>query len=246
MNLSATIITYNEEKNIARAIKSLNFVNEITVIDSGSSDQTVKIARELGARVFHNPFAGYGQQKNFAASKAEHNWILSIDADEEVSNELKESLLKNLQSLDETMVYYVNRRTNFCQKWIYHGGWYPDILARIYNKKSARWTEPHVHEELIANSPSTKKIIIKGHLNHYSFPSCKSQIETNIKYAKLGSQSFKRRPSFFKVLTKPVGKFIECYLIKRGVLDGKAGLIIALNASYSIFMKYLFAWNHHD
>lgn len=249
MDLSATIITFNEQKNIARAIRSLDFASEVIVIDSGSSDETCEIARELGALVFHNPFPGYGQQKNFAAQKASHQWILSIDADEEVTPELKESIINAISQDDPAPLMVINRRTSFCNKWIYHGGWYPDRLVRLYKKDQAKWTEPEVHEELKAiDSNTAHPPILKGHLNHYSFPTCQSQIETNIKYAKLGSETLltKGRPCLLKAVLKPIGKFIECYFLKMGILDGKAGLIIALNASYSIFMKYLFAWDNHD
>ena len=247
MKISATIITFNEQKNIARAVKSLDFADEIIVIDSGSTDRTVTIATQAGAKVIQNPFIGYGQQKNFAAESAQNDWILNIDADEEIDQELKNSIL---QLQPKEVIYFINRRTNFCGKWIYHGGWYPDIIGRLYHRKQVRWSEPHIHEELIAKEKINKKIILPGHLNHYSFPTIESQITTNIKYARLGAKELlarkKRKPAICAVFLRPIGKFLECFLIKRGFLDGLAGLIIAINAGYSMFMKYIFAREIND
>ncbi len=245
MKLSATIITLNEEKHIARAIKSVSFADEIIVLDSFSTDKTVEIAKSLGAKVISDKFEGYGQHKNLAEKWANGEWILSIDADEEVTPELKKEILQVIES-GQAKAYQLNRRTSFCGKWIYNGGWYPDKLTRLYKKNEAKWTEPKVHEELKVLDGSQTPLL-KGHLNHYSFPSVESQIETNIKYAKLGSRQLiekkGRKPYFFEVLFRPLGKFIECYFIKMGLLDGREGLIIALNASYSLFMKYIFAYS---
>ncbi len=247
MNLSATIITLNEEKNIDLVLRSLDFVDEIIVVDSGSTDKTIEIAERHGAKVFNNPFAGFGQQKNFAADHSSHDWVLSIDADEEVTDELKQSIIKTIKNYKEgdSTVYELNRKTNYCGKWILHGGWYPDRLNRLYKKSDARFTEPEVHEELISKS-SLPTGRLSGDLNHYSFPTVESQVRVNIKYARLGAKALLKkknfsRPSLLAVFFKPIGKFIECYLIKLGFLDGLSGLIIAINAMYSMFMKYSFA-----
>ena len=250
MKLSATIITYNEEKNLTKAINSLSFVDEIVVVDSHSTDSTVSIAEGLGAKVYLNKFDGYGEQKNFAASLCSFPWVLNIDADEEVTEELKNEILRvvNSDSAETASMYYLQRITQFCGQWIKHGGWLPDNIGRLYKKDLAHWTEPKVHEKLVlkkGNQKPKKPILLKGLLNHYSFPTVLSQVNTNIKYAKLGSKQLalkhKKKPHFSKIIFKPIGKFIECYFIKRGFLDGKAGLIIAANAAYSIFLKYTFA-----
>lgn len=246
MKLSVTLITYNEEQNLARALESVTFADEVVIVDSFSTDKTKSIAKKYGAIVVDSEFLGYGQQKNLAESYATGDWILSLDADEEVSPELKNSI-QNIISKEDNQtfdVYELNRRTSYCGQWIYHGGWYPDILARLYKKGKARWTEPQVHELLI---PTRHNSIgkLKGHLNHYSFPTIASQVATNIKYAKLGAKALvqeKKSISLLRVLIKPIGKFFECYLLKGGLLDGRAGLFIAINAAYSIFLKYLFAY----
>lgn len=250
MKLSATIITLNEEKNIDMALRSVSFADEVIVIDSGSTDRTVEIAKSHGATVIENPFAGFGQQKNFGADHANGEWILSIDADEEVTKELKSSILKAINSYQAgmTTVYKIGRKTNYCGKWIMHGGWYPDVLARLYKKDDARFTEPEVHEELVSKSNSAQGML-SGDLNHYSFPTVESQVRVNIKYARLGALALLKKrnlkkPILLAVFFRPLGKFVECYLIKRGFLDGMPGFIIAINAMYSMFMKYSFA--HFD
>ncbi len=243
MKLSVAIITLNEAANIARAIKSVSFADEVIVCDSFSTDGTQQRARNAGATVIEHEFLGYGQQKNLAASHCKGEWILSIDADEEVTQELRESILKVLENGDKD-AYIINRRTQFCGKWIYHGGWYPDKLLRLYKKGSADWTEPHVHEELLPHK-GVKIGMLEGHLNHYSFPSVLSQVHTNLKYAPLGAEIlFERsgRPSFLFMVLRPIGKFLECFFLKKGFMDGIRGLIIAINASYSIFLKYSIAY----
>ena len=146
MKLSATIITLNEEKNIAKAIQSVSFANEIIVVDSGSSDKTCQIAKDMGAIVYEHPFTCHGQQKNHAESLAKGEWILSIDADEQVSKTLQKSIQIALSQKDYSL-YKVNRLTNYCNRWIYHGGWYPDYLIRLYRKGEAKWSEPPLHEK---------------------------------------------------------------------------------------------------
>lgn len=219
------------------------------MVDSGSSDQTVEIAKRLGAKVFVQSFLGYGQQKNFAADQASHPWILSIDADEEVDQILAKSIKQVLErpEMGQIPCYQINRLTNYCGQWIYHGGWYPDRLIRLYQKDRARFSEPAVHEEVLPlQQISGKAPLLAGHLNHYSFPSVESQVKANVKYAKLGAEALLKKrkgkaPCFTAMLLRPVGKFIELYLIKRGFLDGAMGLVIALNATHSMFMKYSFA-----
>ena len=255
LKLSATIITLNEELNMARAIESLkSFCDEIIILDSNSTDRTCEIANNLGAKVIQNRFEGFGQQKNAASAKAKGEWILNIDADEEVTEELRQSILKVISTWKSggtfPELYEINRLTQFCGKWIYHGGWYPDYQTRLCRKNSSFWTEPKLHERLILNKKEGSKSAaigrLHGHLHHYSFPTVHSQVFTNIKYARLGSQQFLktkgRRSTFLELIFRPAWKFIECYFLKKGFIDGIEGLIIAINASYSLFMKYSFSY----
>lgn len=242
MKISVTIITHNEENNIARAINSVAFADEVIVVDSHSQDRTRDIASELGAKVFENKWPGYGAQKNYAATLCQNNWILSIDADEEVTTSLQQEIiaLKEDDSVDQ---YLINRLTYFCGRPIKNGGWFPDWIGRLYHKQRCKWTDSEVHEELISTSGGVS-VNLLGLINHYSFNTVLDQVHTNVKYANLGAQKLikKRRPGLLSVLFRPFWKFIECYFLKLGVLDGKEGLIIALNASYSMFMKYSIAY----
>ena len=250
MKLSVTIITFNEERNLDRLLKSVDFADEIIVVDSQSQDQTVKIAESYGAKVIQNSFAGYGQQKNFAEESAQGEWILSIDADEEISPELKHSILTAISADSPLNVYALNRKTKFVSRWIEHGGWYPDWIPRLYKKGTAKWSTPPVHEQLTPENRHDSIGKLSGILNHYSFPSVVSQIDTNLKYAQLGASALvlkkNRKPTIAELLFRPLFKFFECYFIKRGFLDGVEGFIIAINAAHSMFIKYSVAYLEDD
>lgn len=240
--ISVTIITLNEAKNLPRAIASVSWANEVLVVDCGSTDGTVEIARQLGAKVIQNPWPGYGQQKNFAQNHAAHDWILNIDADEEVSPELAQQISENVANAEKSNVYgfYFPRKTFYLGRWIRHGGWYPNYLVRLAHKKHASWTEPAVHEELKVDGDL---MMLPEPLLHYTFSSIQEQIQTNLRYARLGSERLKEKgqePSCWKLLFKPTGKFLETYLVKRGFMDGLPGFIISVNAAHSMFLKYAY------
>ncbi len=241
--LTVTIICHNEARNLPRVLASAAFADEIVVVDDGSSDGSAQIAYNAGAKVFHNDFVGFGQQKNFAADMASHDWILSVDADEEISPQLQKSVRETIANASHGL-YSVDRHTYFLGRFIRHGGWYPDWVPRLYDRTRARFSEPKVHELLVARDGAAAQPLT-GALKHYSFPSVESQVVRNLKYARLGAQDLlarKGRPDVGSVFYRPAWKFIECYFIKLGVLDGLAGLVIAINASYSLFMKYAFAY----
>jgi glycosyltransferase involved in cell wall biosynthesis len=242
--ISVTIITLNEESHIQRAIESVQWAQEVIVVDSGSTDRTVDIARSLGAQVVYHKWSGYGQQKNFAQSQASHDWVLNIDADEEVSPECRDEILHHLQEITSQNAtirgFLLPRKTFYLGRWIRHGGWYPNYLLRLAHRKYARWSEPHVHEQLLVEGETLK---LNTPLHHYAFSSIEEQIQTNLRFARLGSQDLIRKgkkPSLIKLILKPIGKFIETYWIKRGMLDGLPGLIISVNAAHSMFLKYAY------
>jgi glycosyltransferase involved in cell wall biosynthesis len=243
--LTITIIAYNNEDIIGRTLASASFADEVILVDSNSSDRTAEIAKEMGAKVYQAPFKNYGHQKNVAASYASHDWILNIDSDEVISTELKESVTKALNSTDgeQTSLFSVNRLNHYCGKPIKNGGWFPDYNTRLYHKERASWTEPNVHEKLVCKNESSPKKI-SGLLLHYTFDTVTEQVNTNMRYAAEGARDLiakKRYIGLPMIFIKPVGKFLECYLIKLGLLDGYYGLIIALNAAHSIFVKYVIA-----
>lgn len=242
-SLSVTIVTLNEEKNIARAIESVrSFAQEILVVDSGSQDRTREIAEHLGAKVLQNPWRGYGQQKNFAQDHASHDWILNLDADEEVSPELAQEIQTVLERDQDANVqgYLLPRLSFYLGRWIRHGGWYPNRLVRLANRKHARWSEPDVHEEWVVRGAVQ---VLQNDLLHFPFQDIREQVDTNLRFSRLGFEALKKKgqtKSFLKLLLKPVGKFLETYLIKRGFMDGLAGFIISVNAAHSIFLKYAY------
>lgn len=242
--LSVTIITLNERENIARAIESVRWADEIVVIDSGSTDGTVEIARELGARVIHHDWPGYGGQKNFAQSQAMHDWILNIDGDESVPEPLAREVQRRLEDVGSGRSlergFRIPRKNFFLGRWIRHGGWYPNYLIRLADRRHARWSEPHVHEALQVRGEIGT---LSEALHNYSFPTIESQILTNLRFSRLGSEDLKRRgkrPSLLKLVAKPVGKFVETFIIKQGFRDGLPGFIISVNAAHSMFLKFAY------
>lgn len=238
-SLTAVVISYNEEHNISRCLKSLTWADEILVVDSGSTDRTREIAAQLGARVVEHPWEGYGQQKNWASSQARHSWVLFVDSDEEVTSELKEEILRFLSNPGQYKGMEFPRRTRFLGRWILRGGWYPNVLVRLAHRDFARWTEPAVHESLQVNGP-----VARAHsdLLHYTFRDVGDQVITNVRFSRLGAKvAMERgeRGSLLRILLKPIGKFLETYVWKLGFLDGFPGFVISVNAAHSIFMKYV-------
>lgn len=245
--ITVTLITYNEEALIAGALASVAWADEVIVVDSGSTDQTRAIAEKAGARVFSNPWPGYGQQKNFAHSQARGEWVLNIDADERVSPELRQEMVNAIAEVEAGRTAHAGfsfpRKTYYLGRWIRYGGWYPNRLTRITRRVAGRWSEPPVHERLeIQGSVGA----LSAPLDHYTFASIEAQVEANLRYARLGSALLRERggrANILKLLLKPWGKFMETYFLKQGFRDGIAGLIIAINAAYSVFMKYAFLFD---
>lgn len=238
LGLSVTIITYNEEARIGRALDSVKWASEVVVCDSGSTDRTREIAAASGARVVSRHWEGYGQQKNFAQSQCVNDWVLNIDADEEVTPELRDEIRALFAAqADPSKVYRIKRRTYFGDRWIRFGGWYPNAVARLGNRKHSRWTEPEIHEELKASGGEATLV---HPMNHFSFDGALDQAAKNVRYAELCAREDirrGRRGSILKLLFKPYWKFFESYALRLGVLDGLPGLLIAKNAAHSMFLR---------
>jgi glycosyltransferase involved in cell wall biosynthesis len=243
--LTVTLISRNEATRIEAAIRSvLSFADEVIVVDSGSTDQTVQIAERLGAKVHVNAFKGFGEQKNFAQSLAKNNWVLNIDADERVTPELSGELHDFFQSprISEINGVYLPRKTWYLNRWVMHGGWYPNHLVRLSKKSESKWTEPALHEALVVNG---KTETFRHPLEHYSFPNQRSHIAKNMEYADRVSLGLKRkgkRVSFFDITLRPFWKFIDGYIFKAGFLDGFAGFLIAIHSSYATFLRYTYLY----
>lgn len=246
--VSLVIITLNEADGIARAIASAPFCDDVVVLDTHSTDGTGEIAKNLGARVFVEEWRGFQAQKQRAVELAKNKWILSLDGDEALSPELSreiEGLLENWssnpQSENSIDGYRSPRLTWTMGRWIRRGGWYPDWQLRFFHRDRARWVGGHVHERVEAKRVAS----LRAPILHWPFQNHTEQVSTNNRYSSLGAAELSKQGKgfgLFRLLTKPVSKFLETYVLKRGFLDGMPGFIIAVGAAYSIFLKYAKLW----
>jgi glycosyltransferase involved in cell wall biosynthesis len=239
MKISVAIITYNEAHNILRCIEAAKKVSDnIIVVDSNSSDETCSIATNAGAIVVTRDFTGFGDQKNFAIQQTKYDWVLSLDADEVPSEQLILSI-KKLDFRDNNVVYAVNRITNYCGKWIHHGGWYPDRKIRLWNKNFVAW-EGSVHEKpIIPNGFS--QISLKGDLLHYSYYSVAEHVRQAEKFSRMNAEKMfnkGKRTTYIQLYLAPCFKFLKSYIVFLGVLDGKYGFIIAKISAHATFLKH--------
>ncbi len=237
--LSAVIITYNEARNIKRCITSLQDVaDEIVVVDSFSTDATPSICKGMNVHFHQREWKGYSKQKNYGNGLASNDWILSIDADEALSEELKSAILSE-KAVGKGFNYSFNRLTNYCGKWIHHSGWYPDTKVKMFNRTKDDW-KGEVHEILTVEPNTVKKL--KGDLLHYSYHSVSDHVKRSDVYSTLGAKELfekGKNASLLKLLFNPWLKFNKMYFIKLGFLDGMAGFTIALITAYGTFLKYI-------
>lgn len=241
--ISAVIITKNEEKNINRCLASLqNIVDEAVIMDSGSSDQTQKIVEKYSfAKFINTDWLGYAQTKNAGNSLATGDYILSLDADEVLSDELKIEILNLKNNLDKKTAYWLPRMTNYCGKWIRFCGWRPDYQMRLFPSRKGGWVGAFVHEKfkLVADIQEKK---LKGNILHYSYPTRESHLKKVEVYSTLGAQEIAEKGQSFllvKALIRSALRFNRVYILKLGILDGVAGFQIATTTAYMVFMKYM-------
>jgi glycosyltransferase involved in cell wall biosynthesis len=238
LTLSAVIITFNEERNIRRCINSLQgVVDEIIVIDSYSTDQTREICEALKVTFLQKRWEGYSAAKNYGNQQAKGSFILSIDADESLSDELRKNVLEVKPILEGA--YSFNRLTNYCGRWIKNCGWYPDKKIRIFPKNSACWNNSELHEDLILKE-FTRETFLEGDFLHYSFGSLEEHIFKINQYTSIeAQQAFKsgKKANIISWIFGPLFKFFKIYFIHKGFLDGLHGFLIASFSSYSKFLK---------
>lgn len=245
MKISACIITFNEQKNISRAINSVKWADEILVVDSESTDRTREIASALGAKVIVQKWLGFGAQKQFAVEKASNDWILSLDADEEISTKLQEEILFLKSGGPSADAYRISRRAIYMNRPIRHCGWYPDWQIRLFNRNKGRWKDVIIHEsvEMQPNS-SVKKL--RGDILHYTVESLADHSRmTTERYAPLAAkQMFEngRKTSILKIVTVGPTAFIRTYFLKFGFLDGFPGFCISYFAAYNATLKHMLLW----
>ncbi len=242
MKISACIITLNEEKNLPRCLKSIqSVVDEIVVIDSGSSDQTREIAVQFGVKMIEKSWSGYVAQKNFAISQSTHPWILSVDADEELSPQLMESIRKlrqNESNASSIKGFAVSRLVYYRNHWIRHGDWFPDILVRLFQKDFAHFEGGHVHERLKVDGAIAK---LEGALYHYTYQNREDREKRIQHYAKLWAVSALERGAKANSLSPffhALARFCRGYFLKLGFLDGAIGFEVARGNAKEVYLKY--------
>ena len=243
MTLSVTIITYNEEKNIVAALESIKWANEIIVVDSNSTDNTIKLAKQFTDKVIIRSWPGYAAQKQFATEQATSEWILSIDADEQVTIELAKEIQKVISDSNNTYDgFYLSRQNYYLNKAIYHSGWSPDYQLRLYRRGKGFWQGDFVHESVKVNGNVGK---LKAKLSHYSIQSLAAHHNRLNSYTTLAANdlvSRSKKVSSLDLLLRPIIAAFRSYFWRLGFLDGFAGIIIAYFAAYYVFLKYAKAW----
>lgn len=236
--LSVVIITYNEEKNIERCLLSVkDFSSEIVVVDSFSTDETVSICKKYGVKLISREFIGYGDQKNYGNNAASSDWIFSIDADEEVSPDLKKSI-QDIMKSPGSSAYEVSRFTNYCGKWVKHTDWYPDRKVRLFNRNNWKWNDARVHEELEGQE---KIIRLDGNLNHYTFYTIQEHIAQLNKFTTLAAEekfNKGKKGRLAKIIFSPMVKFMKSYIFRLGILDGFTGFTIARISAFATYLTY--------
>jgi len=240
--LSITIVTRDEENNIGRCLKSVQWADEIVVIDSGSADRTVEICRQFTNKIIETEWRGFGQTKKIAVNAATHDWILSIDSDEEVSEELKLAIQKILHNPDYH-AYRVKRITFYLGKQVRHCGWGNEYQLKFFNRKFGNFNDKIVHESVQITGEVGK---IEAPIYHYSYPTIQSHIQKMDNYSELGADQLSKQgksASFGGTLLRGLAKFIKMYFFQKGFLDGKIGVIISYNSAFGVYLKYLKLWS---
>ena len=242
MKISACIITRDEEANIERAINSLTFADEIVLVDSGSTDRTVEIAEELGARCFYNEWKGFSKQKQFATDLCSHDWVFSLDADEWVSEELAQEIesLRELLPEMKKSGFKIPRLTHYMGNPIYYSGWYPDHQLRFFEKGRGAWNKREIHESFKLDDPSTLGYL-EGDILHDSVNSIAEHKEMiDRRYGPLGAaqmQVEERNVGLLSLVFEPALVFLKTLFLRLGFLDGYRGILISYFSAYNVFVK---------
>ncbi|MDR2251616.1 MAG: glycosyltransferase family 2 protein [Endomicrobium sp.] len=244
INISAYILTKNEEKHIRECIESLKWADEIVIVDDFSADSTVEISKSIGCKVVQSKFEYFGKQRNFALTQCSNNWVICLDADERITTELKEEIEQELKNTPRADVFIAPRKSKFINRWILHSGWYPDYRHPVlFNKNKMKYKDQLVHEDIEYNG---EKVYFKGDILHYPYDSIKQFVKKSDFYTDLRSKEMFEGGKKFKILNlfvNPSVMFFKMYIIKKGFLDGLTGLIVALlYSSFYTLMKYIKLW----
>ncbi len=236
--LTVIIITKNEESHITQCLESVKWAGEIIVLDSGSSDETVSICRQFTPLVFETDWQGFGVQKQRALNKATGDWVLSIDADEIITPELRAEI-EHAISQNQHDAFLLPRLSSYCGKFIKHGGWYPDYILRLFRRELGHFTDDVIHERVIVEGKIGK---LTAPILHESYSDLSEMLEKMNSYSSLNAQKlFERgvKSSLSKAIFRGLWKFIQTYFVKAAFLDGKHGLMLAISSAESVYYKYL-------
>ncbi|HMP72981.1 MAG TPA: glycosyltransferase family 2 protein [Kiritimatiellia bacterium] len=241
--ITACVTTYNEERNIRRCLDSLAWCDEIVVVDSFSTDATVEICRTYTDRVVQHEWLGYIGQKNLIRKMATHDWLLFVDADEEVSAGLRAEILNTFEGKDDHVYgYEFPRMVYYLGKWIRYGEWYPDIKLRLFHRDHGRSGGQEPHDQVFVTGEVKR---LKGVLYHYTYDDIRDHLETVNRFSSITAhEKFKEGERFrwMDFLLRPKIRFFKGYVVKRGFLDGFHGLLIALVSSFGVYVKYAKLW----
>ena len=243
MTLSVVIITLNEEANLARTLASVAWADEIVVVDSGSTDRTREVAESFHGKFFGEPWKGFAAQKNSALEKVNGDWILSLDADEEVDPALAEEIRTVLAAKPSVAGFQIPRKNFFLGRWIRHGGFYPDPKLRLFRRGAGVFEDRLVHEDLKLDGATAS---LKNNLLHHAYPTLESYIEHMNRYSSLGAEmAVSKRArgfSFLDIVIRPRLTFLYNYFLRLGFLDGREGLLLHLYHEQYVSWKYAKAW----
>jgi glycosyltransferase involved in cell wall biosynthesis len=238
--LSVTVIALNQEANIGPCLQSVAWADEIVVVDSGSSDRTLEVARAFTDRVFTVPWQGFGRTKNFALDQARGEWVFSLDTDERVAAALKEEILQVVKAGGPQAGYRVPRKNYFGGRWVRNLGWYPDYTLRLFRRGQGRFKEREVHEEVEVNGPVGTLI---NPLDHYSYNDLAQYASRQDRYARLAAREMARqgrRPFPGELMWRPFFTFLNLFFLKKGFLEGFLGIRLAMHSSRYNFLKYYY------
>jgi glycosyltransferase involved in cell wall biosynthesis len=245
--ISAYMLTCNNADTVRTALASLGFVDEIVVVDSGSTDGTLEIVREYTDRIIERPWPGFREQYRFAGDQCTHDWALFIDADEEVSEPLAQEIVETLAAnvarpeAEQVQGYHGHRRTFYLDRWILHGGWLPDYEVRLYRRSAGRWAGD-LHAKIAVDGAVAD---FRHFYYHYTYRDIGDQLKTIDKYSATAAEDMERNGrafSLLRLLFSPPARFVKDYFLKLGFLDGFPGLVVAVNTSFYVFTKHARLW----
>jgi glycosyltransferase involved in cell wall biosynthesis len=244
VRISAVIIAKDEAENVEECVRSVAFCDEVLVLDSGSTDGTPDLARRAGARVVSTDWPGYVAQKNRAAGMAEHDWVLSIDADERVDDRLR-AAIEALRAAGEpaAAAFEATRHTFTLGRWIDHGGWYPEWRTRLFDRRRCRWGGIDPHDRVETEGPVAR--LAEGEIRHYTYRSISAHLAQIDRFTTIAARekvARGRTASLLPMLFRPPWRFLRMYVLRRGFLDGRAGFVLAVLAAYYVFAKYAKVW----